>query len=139
MLLQVYKHRVIEISSIFRSGASVDKEGQPDGTGEGMGWFPGYAVDVETGERLNIFFGENSVYDEDFAEFLTEGATGGDMIFNPTSETITADAPVEQGAFSIFNLVGGGQHFVYVTRQRYDECALLANDLQPSNNPTTKF
>src|SRR5690606_37882603 len=28
----------------------------------GMGWFPGYAIDVETGERLNIFFGENSSF-----------------------------------------------------------------------------
>lgn len=123
----------------IRAGASVDKDGNPDGSGEGMGWFPGYAVDVETGERLNIFFGENSVYDEDMAEFLTEGATGGDMIFNPTSQTITPDAPSDQPQFGIFNLVGGGQHFIYVTRQRYDECALLSNDLQPSNNPTTKF
>lgn len=123
----------------IRAAASVGKDGLPDGSGEGMGWFPGYAVDVESGERLNIFFGENSVYDEDMAEFLTEGATGGDMIFNPTSQTIVADQPADQPDFGIFNLVGGGQHFVYVTRQRYDECALLHNDLQPSNNPTTKF
>jgi hypothetical protein len=61
------------------------------------------------------------------------------MIFNPTSQTISPDAPPDQPQFGIFNLVGGGQHFIYVTRQRYDECALLANDLQPSNNPTTKF
>ncbi|NNM15667.1 MAG: T9SS C-terminal target domain-containing protein, partial [Bacteroidia bacterium] len=26
----------------------------------GMGWFPGYAINVETGERLNIAYGENS-------------------------------------------------------------------------------
>ena len=123
----------------IRAGASVGKDGEPDGSGEGMGWFPGYAVDVETGERLNIFFGENSVYDEDVSEYLTGGSTGGDMIFNPTSQTISADAPPDQPQFGIFNLVGGGQHFIYVTRQRYDECALLANDLQPSNNPTTKF
>ena len=32
---------------------SVDKDGNPDGTGTGMGWFPGYAVNLETGERLN--------------------------------------------------------------------------------------
>jgi len=123
----------------IRAHESVDKEGNPDGTGEGMGWFPGYAVDVETGERLNIFFGENSVYNENVQEFLAQPATGGDMIFNPTSEFITGDAPETQAGFGIFNLVGGGQHFVYVTRQRYDECALLAQDLQPSNNPTTKF
>ena len=124
----------------IRAAASVGKDGLPDDSGtEGLGWFPGYAVDVETGERLNIFFGENSVYDEDVAEFLAGGATGGDMLFNPTSELFAADAPEAQGQFSVFNLVGGGQHFIYVTRQRYDECALLAEDLQPSNNPTTKF
>ncbi|MEM8907979.1 MAG: hypothetical protein AAGD05_09060, partial [Bacteroidota bacterium] len=35
----------------------VDENGMPL---TGMGWFPGYAIDVETGQRLNIFFGENS-------------------------------------------------------------------------------
>ena len=25
-----------------------------------MGWFPGYAVDIETGERLNVIFSEDS-------------------------------------------------------------------------------
>jgi len=34
----------------------------PDGSEMGMGYFPGYAIDVETGQRLNIFFGENSSY-----------------------------------------------------------------------------
>lgn len=123
----------------IRAHESVDQDGNPDGTGEGMGWFPGYAVDVETGERLNIFFGENSIYDETQAEFLPEGATGGDMIFNPTSQVVSIGVPEGQPGFGPFNLVGGGQHFIYVTRQRYDACALLANDLQPSNNPTTKF
>lgn len=56
---------------------SVDKEGKPDGSGTtGMGWFPGYAINVETGERLNIMFAENS------ADTLNNG---NDMIFNPTS------------------------------------------------------
>jgi hypothetical protein len=33
----------------------------PDSTG--LSWFPGYAIDVETGMRLNIFFSENSSFD----------------------------------------------------------------------------
>ncbi|MEL6275333.1 MAG: hypothetical protein AAFU03_09555, partial [Bacteroidota bacterium] len=54
-----------------RSARSVTKEADADGlpvvddTTElvrGMGWFPGYAIDVETGQRLEIFWGENSVY-----------------------------------------------------------------------------
>ena len=59
-----------------RKHPSVDKNGNPDGTGEGMGWFPGYAINVETGERLNMMFSENS------ADTLNNG---NDMLFNPTS------------------------------------------------------
>jgi hypothetical protein len=60
-----------------------------------MGWFPGYALDVETGRRLNMAYGENS--------FLS-GENGADMIWNPTD--------------NFFNSIGspllGGQHTVYV-------------------------
>lgn len=56
---------------------SVDKNGNPDNSGTtGFGWFPGYAINVETGERLNIMFAENS---ED------EYNHGNDMVFNPTN------------------------------------------------------
>src|SRR5690625_7536899 len=47
--------------SVGKEDANGDGLPDPDGDGIGMGWFPGYAVDVETGQRLNIFFGENSV------------------------------------------------------------------------------
>ncbi|MCX6280951.1 MAG: T9SS C-terminal target domain-containing protein [Bacteroidetes bacterium] len=61
----------------------------------GMSWFPGYAINIETGERLNIIFGENSWLGAD---------NGSDMLFNPTSR--------------IFNPSGtpvfGGQHYVYI-------------------------
>lgn len=61
----------------LRKSLSVDKFGNPDGTGTtGMGWFPGYAVDLETGARLHMAFGENS--------FLTQDG-GRDMIWNPSS------------------------------------------------------
>ena len=39
-----------------------------------------YAINVETGERLNIIFGEDS---------WLAGDNGNDMIFNPTSRIIT--------------------------------------------------
>jgi len=60
----------------LRAGNSVDKFGVSDGTGTGMGWFPGYAIDLETGERCNMAFGENSWLAVD---------NGRDMMFNPTS------------------------------------------------------
>lgn len=61
----------------LRKRNSVDKNGNDDNSGtQGMGWFPGYAIDLETGARLHMAFGENS--------FLG-GYNGGDMIWNPTS------------------------------------------------------
>lgn len=67
----------------LRATPSVDKNGNPDASGtSGMGWFPGYAIDLETGARLHMAFGENS--------FLG-GDNGGDMIWNPTSTVVDAN------------------------------------------------
>ncbi len=106
----------------------------PDGDGVGMGWFPGYAIDVESGKRLNIFFGENSVYRADNPSiqglnpnYLGEEPRGGDMTFNPSNIlTVATDIP------SLFDLYAGGQHFVYVTDSEYDECAAIRERLDPN-------
>jgi hypothetical protein len=55
----------------------------------GMGWFPGYAIDVNTGERLNMAFGEDSWLSAD---------NGKDMVFNPSPNLEYM----------------GGQHWIYV-------------------------
>ncbi|GAB1405410.1 hypothetical protein MASR1M74_25910 [Lentimicrobium sp.] len=88
----------------IRAAQSVDKDGKPAPKGSGpsknpddpnyisetgMGWFPGYAINIETGERLNIVFGENS---------WMVGDNGRDMLFNPTS--------------NLMNM--GGMHYIYV-------------------------
>lgn len=66
----------------LRNSLSVNKQGDPDGTGtKGMGWFPGYAIDLETGARLHMAFGENS--------FLG-GDNGADMVWNPSSREFDA-------------------------------------------------
>ncbi|MEZ5174130.1 MAG: T9SS type A sorting domain-containing protein [Bacteroidia bacterium] len=112
----------------LRASPSVNKEGQPDGDGTGMGWFPGYALNVETGERLNIAFGESSRLTED---------NGRDMMFNPSSRTAIFDNGAVRYIF-------GGKHFVYVFDApgapgsanevpRYDECNWIRQKLQ---NPT---
>lgn len=62
---------------------------------EGMGWFPGYAICLETGERLNVMFGEDSRYVQ---------YNGRDMMWNPVSEYVTGTS----------NYVMGGRHYVYV-------------------------
>lgn len=69
----------------------------------GMGWFPGYAVNTVTGERLNIMFGEDSRYVQH---------NGADMMWNP-------DATMTEGTQ---NYVIGGRHYIYVmnaTRQPF--------------------
>ncbi len=61
---------------------------------EGLGYFPGYAIDVLTGERLNIGFGEYS--------FLA-GDNGTDMLWNPTSSELDEmDSPLFGGFHSVF-------------------------------------
>lgn len=73
-----------------------------DDSQEGRGWsyFPGYAIDVETGQRLNMAFGENSWMVAD---------RGNDMLWNPTSRV---------NVFPFDNVTGGykfgGQHYLYV-------------------------
>lgn len=93
----------------LRDSYSVDKNGQfsttdqpsnnPDDpnyiAGKGMGWFPGYAIDIETGRRLNVVFGESSEL---------PGENGRDMKFNPTSNYTTAFGE------TLF----GGKHFLYI-------------------------
>jgi len=112
----------------LRRHNSVDQEGVDDGDGEGMGWFPGYAIDVETGERLNIFFGENSGFNDERSILATGDISfgiGDDMIFNPNS-SIFENFTNDQLPF-VYNQVFGGHHAIYVTRTEYDECAILRN------------
>ncbi|NND78020.1 MAG: hypothetical protein HKN39_07535 [Flavobacteriales bacterium] len=81
-----------------------------DGNSYGMGWFPGYAIDIESGERLNMAFGENS---------WLAGENGRDMIWNPTSTRFS----------QTFQERGGGFHYVYVFRN--DRRDALSNDRMP--------
>ncbi|MEI7594670.1 MAG: T9SS C-terminal target domain-containing protein [Bacteroidota bacterium] len=78
----------------LRSGTFVK-----DGISEvqGMGWFPGYAICLETGERLNMMYAEDSWLKSD---------NGNDMKFNPTSRYY------DEGG--VGSPVFGGKHFIYV-------------------------
>jgi hypothetical protein len=100
----------------FRAAASVDKNGLSSGTlgcneseatlnGEqpfGMSWFPGYAMDITTGKRLNMAFGEDS---------WQTGENGRDMLWNPGSTYVSSTGAV----------LAGGQHWVYVFRDTRHE------------------
>ncbi len=103
-------------AGFLRKSNSLDKQGNPDGSGTGMGWFPGYAIDVETGRRLNIAFGENSALTND---------NGDDMIWNPTERLFDNNG----------NHVLGGQHVIYVFGREefgmpiYDQGAFIHQEL----------
>jgi hypothetical protein len=103
----------------MRRSPSVGKDGKPDGTGEGMGWFPGYAISVETGERLNMAFGEDSwMFNEN----------GADMIWNPTSNLVA-----QNEAFDMNNpertVRFGGKHYIYVFDNTTGTTANPANEM----------
>ncbi len=66
-----------------------------DASDMGRSYFPGYAINLETGERLNIAFGEDS---------YLQNENGTDMIWNPTSNYANNN--------TYFNF--GGKHFIYV-------------------------
>ena len=111
---------------------SVGKNGLPDGDGTGMSWFPGYAIDLESGERLNMAFAEDSWL----------GNEGGkDMLFNPSANMFT----------SFGDPLFGGKHYVYVFKNyrkeqpvssqftsnmpAYDECAFIRSLIVDKSNP----
>ncbi|MEM9258303.1 MAG: hypothetical protein AAGA62_01585, partial [Bacteroidota bacterium] len=99
---------------------TVDNNIDPD-LATGMGWFPGYAIDVETGERLEIFWGENSLYDGRTVgpNDVQIDANGNDMIWNPSSTLLNPVGGQGRG-LTLLDLPGGGQHYFYVTRRPYD-------------------
>jgi hypothetical protein len=115
----------------LRAAPSVDKDGNPAEVGSGssenendpnyiseygMGWFPGYAINIETGERLNIMFGEDS---------WLAAQNGRDMLFNPPPRTIDprltdpllsqlTDPNIYAGTLPNVQPVMGGKHYVYI-------------------------
>jgi hypothetical protein len=115
--------------------ASIGKDGLPDNTGNGMSWFPGYAYDVETGERLNVLFGENSFLNGNFFDpvLYEKAARGNDMIYNPTD---LAQIGFDFGnEVSYLSSVLGGQHVLYVANTPYDECQSLIDVYNLPPNP----
>ena len=108
---------------------SIDKYGvpstNPDGaastnpassnyiSGRGMGWFPGYAIDLGSGERLNMAYGEDSWL----------GNNGGnDMMFNPSAVWFT----------NFGDMIAGGKHYVYIFRSSAKEPSSIDQGQMPA-------
>lgn len=128
--------------NVGQSDNDGDGKADPDGTDmlpnnvnlgtRGWGWFPGYAVDVESGMRLNIFFGENSIYTPELQDQVPPyPANGNDMIWNPTSDVATLQDDNQFPPLST-DLSVGGMHYIYVTHQEYDSCRQIGEELRPN-------
>lgn len=100
------KQRLRRSPSVDKNGLKAGDVGYNAAEGDfggaqpyGMGWFPGYAIDLESGERLNMAFGEDS---------WLAGENGRDMKFNPTNRLATG----------LGEPLFGGKHYIYVFQNR---------------------
>ncbi|MFT5724461.1 MAG: hypothetical protein ACI9JN_001580 [Bacteroidia bacterium] len=80
----------------IRKHNSINKYGTENTKEQGRTWFPGYAINVETGERLNIILGEDS---------YQKSNNGSDLKWNPTDES---------GTYSNGYAGFGGKHYIYI-------------------------
>ena len=98
----------------LRQHSSLNKDGSYDNATIGWGWFPGYAIDLESGQRLTIVYAENSSMAEE---------NGADMIWNPTPSRVTSEG-----------LRVGGEHYIYILNLPYGVRTLVYN-LLANRNP----
>jgi hypothetical protein len=91
----------------LRRSPSLDKDFNVIPGDSGFSYFPGYAVNIETGERLNMAFGEDSYVRTDTG-FSTN--IGGDMKWNPDANDTLTD--LNNPGIPYYSL--GGKHVVFV-------------------------
>ncbi|MCB0476629.1 MAG: T9SS C-terminal target domain-containing protein [Crocinitomicaceae bacterium] len=108
----------------LRQSTSKDRDGNEISGSIGYSYFPGYAININTGERLNMAFGENS-------GLYTGADKGRDMLWNPTKTYYNSNG------YPIF----GGQHPIYIFRKSddptgmpiYDEGQFIHTNLNGGN------
>ncbi|MFA7273617.1 MAG: T9SS type A sorting domain-containing protein [Crocinitomicaceae bacterium] len=86
----------------LRKSPSLDRNGNVIAGSTGMSYFPGYAIDIETGARLNMAFGENSFLGQD---------GGNDMKWEPSTNVVGQTG----------NPLLGGMHPIYVFSHKQKE------------------
>ena len=112
----VAKMRIKTSPSIDKNGLQAGEDGYNPIEGDsvsatGMSWFPGYAIDLETGERQNMAFGEDSFWG---------GEIGRDMAWNPN------DVLANSQGFALM----AGNHWIYTFKNRRRNAANIT--LMPS-------
>ncbi len=93
----------------LRNAPSKNLDGTDNNSEQGRSWFPGYAINVETGTRLNVMFGENSFIGSE---------NGKDMIWNPTDTDEIPIFGISQNRYK-----WAGEHYLYVMNTEYDNGA----------------
>jgi len=88
----------------------------------GWSYFPGYAIDVETGERLNMAFGENS---------WLVAQNGNDMKWNPTDIAEIFPPDNVSGGY-----VFGGEHYIYVFSPSRRQGLSIIDNTYKGDDPT---
>ncbi|MCC5917726.1 MAG: T9SS type A sorting domain-containing protein [Cryomorphaceae bacterium] len=98
-------------------GWDLSSDGKLVRSNQNPGWsyFPGYAIDIESGERLNMAFGENT---------WLKSENGDDMLWNPTANL-----------FRRFDISMGGMHYLYVFRPIAQIGANLIDNTYKGNSP----
>jgi len=104
---------------MIKNSNSKDIDGNEE-SGQGWSWFPGYAVDKNSGTRLNMMFGENSALIDD---------NGDDMLWNPTSVLGNYSYQPNNGIIEATGQVFGGMHYVYVMNNAYQGSDETVNPL----------
>ncbi|MEQ8518010.1 MAG: hypothetical protein RLN79_12010 [Cytophagales bacterium] len=90
---------------------SVDKDGNPDASlalfpdgtntiSKGYSWFPGYAIDLDKGIRLNMAFTENK---------LRDSIIGDDLLYNPNSNDTNNHYVIVANSEYDFETFGGSK------------------------------
>jgi hypothetical protein len=125
-VIELGKNSVLNVGGAdageLRLSPSIGKDGQEDATGStGMGWFPGYAVDLETGARLYMAYGENS--------FLG-GDNGADMQWNPTSRLVSNVGTPVMGGMHPFYVFSKDQKSINGNSSSYDMPAYIPSEAE---------
>ena len=103
------RHPSIDKYGNIANVGSIDDENASNFVADsGMGWFPGYVIDVGTGERLNMMYGEDSRF---------PGENGRDMVWNPTADYYTDLYYMTGGASG--DVLFGGKHYLYILGHSY--------------------
>jgi len=105
----------------LRTSSSLDINGNPVSGETGRSYFPGYAINLETGKRMNIMFSENSRF---------PGQNGADMQWNPTSVR-----GLEPQGLGINGFRMGGEQYIYIMDSTYDGGLTYHGLLSDGNRP----